>query len=117
FVGELDVLRAQLGGASRNLAAEFLPTLRAGVSLLSQAAGVVATLDGNTRSLVGTIGFGAAGAVGSMAAFTTATWAAVRAWQVLSTTLKLASGPAGWIALAAGAALSLAAGLGLASFH
>src|SRR5690606_21354441 len=35
----------------------------------------------------------------------------------LSVTLRLASGPAGWIALAASAVVSLAAGLGLASFH
>src|SRR5690606_8225305 len=35
----------------------------------------------------------------------------------LSVTLRLASGPAGWIDLAASAVISLAAGLGLASFH
>src|SRR5690606_16830749 len=66
FVGELDVLRAQLGGVSRALAAEFVPTMRAAISLLSQGAATVANMDENTRRLVGTIGFGAAGAVGSM---------------------------------------------------
>lgn len=117
FVGELDVLRAQLAGAGRAFASEFLPTLRAGVQLLSQGAAAISNLSAETRTLIGTVGIGTVGAVGSMAALTTGTWAAVRAWQALSTTLKLASGPAGWIALAASAAVSLAAGMGLASFH
>lgn len=117
FVGEVDVLRAQLAGASRVLAAEFLPTIRAGVALISQATSTVSNLDASTRRLVSTIGIGAAGAIGSMTAFTTATWAAVRAWQALSVTLKLASGPTGWIALAVGGIIALSTGLSLASFH
>src|SRR5690606_23941778 len=115
LVGELDVLRAQLSGVSRMLAAEFVPTMRAAISLFSQGAATIANMDENTRRLVGTIGIGTVGFVGSMAALTTATWGAVRAWQALSVTLRLASGPAGWIALAARAVASLAVGLGLAS--
>src|SRR5690606_11720257 len=117
LVSEPDVLRAQLGGVSRTLAAEFVPTMRTAISLLSQGVATIANMDESTSRLVGTIGIGAAGFVGSMAALTTATWGAVRAWQALSVTLRLASGPAGWIALAASAVISLAAGLGLASFH
>jgi len=117
FASELDVMRAQLAGATRSIVAEFIPTLRPMVQLISQASASVANLGTETRSLIGTIGVGTVGAVGSMAALTTGTWAAVRAWQALSTTLRLAAGPAGWIALVASAVVSLTVGLSLASMQ
>ncbi len=117
FTEEWDVLRTQLAATGRTLAVEFTPTLRAGLQLISQGAEMIANLSEETRALVGVIGSGTIGAVGSFAALTTTIWATTRAVQTLGTTLKLASGPAGWIALAASAAVSLAAGFGLASAH
>src|SRR5690606_35580832 len=80
------------------------------VEYLSQAADAVANLNEEKRQLIAVIGTGTLGAVGAFAGLTTAVWGASRAMQGLASVFRLASGPAGWIALTGSAIFSLTAG-------